>query len=177
MLPNVALSKAASKKFREYGCLLALLGTIFSLILIIYLAFQEAGKPIRSINEDTRAAELRIKLEDPNATRVSDLLSGDEDFLCVMYQLGIVSAKNDKFNKKSKLRQLDLPWIADDGYWSIVIYSKKNIHMEKVFGINRSLMEIDSNEKDICFSSDAIITRSQKFLPNARSFIEFNQEN
>ena len=144
--------------------------------MILYLAFQDAGKPIRSINEDTRAAELRIKLEDPNATRVSDLLSGDEDLLCVMYQLGIVSAKNDEFNKKSRLRQLNPSWVADDGYWSIVIYSRKNIHMEKVFGINRSLVDIDSNEKNICFSSDAIITRSQKFLPNARNFIEFNQE-
>lgn len=93
-----------------------------------------------------------------------------------MYQLGIVSAKNDEFNKKSRLRQLNPSWVADDGYWSIVIYSRKNIHMEKVFGINRSLVDIDSNEKNICFSSDAIITRSQKFLPNARNFIEFNQE-
>ncbi len=131
--------------------------------------------PVLSINNNSRAMELRSKLEDSKITRVSDLLASDEDFICVMPQLGGVGGKNDKFNKESRLRQLNPPWIADDGYWSIIFFSTKDDRVERIFGVNRArFIDLDLNDKDMCFSSDAIITRSQRSIPEKQNFIKFN---
>ena len=164
-------------KLLKIGFLLIIAG-ISLLMIFLIITFDLFGGPIRSINDSARAEELRAKLEDPNAVSVSDLLSGDEDLLCVIFAGGGVGAKNDKFNKFSKLRKFDPPWIANDAYWSIVIFSTKNESVEKIFGIARvQVMDLDVNDADMCFPPHSSITRSKGAPPlTPPRFIKFNQE-
>lgn len=94
---------------------------------------------------------VRIFFSTPQVAQVSELILKNESLVCIIHPSGAVVGRTPSPSVRSTLLNFKAPWIADDSYWTLVIFDSKKELPVRAFAIERSrVSDIESNLDRAC---------------------------
>jgi hypothetical protein len=111
-------------------------------------------------SSDNRVESRNIEqfFSTPQKSSIKQILKPNEKLLCVLFPVGVFNRERIPLDIQIQLETLDVKWINDDSYWTIVFFHELTHKPTRIYGIDRSVVvDILSTSESNCFDSNAFV--------------------